>query len=65
MNFEDRDYLPTQKPWIQNSARLFVCGKAKDAKDAENLLEMLGLLSDTRAINSDSINDTVKTERSN
>lgn len=66
MQFEDRDYIAPLESSLSNNARLLVCSNAKDMKDAEMLLEMLGLLSDTRASDSDSINDPVTTpERSN
>lgn len=59
MHFEDRDYIAPLEPSLANDARLLVCSRANDMKDAEKLLQMLGLISDTRASDSDSINDPV------
>lgn len=53
------EYVPKSADWLIRDARLSVCDKAKDPKDAEKLLQMLGLISDTRASDSDSINDPV------
>lgn len=58
------DYLAKQDDWVRNKARLYICAMANDAQDAEMLLQTLGLLHDTRASDSDSINEPAPTERS-
>lgn len=51
------EYSPSQDDWVREHARHIVCGLAKDATDAQFLLESIGLLNDSGVSTSDSTNE--------
>jgi hypothetical protein len=51
------EYNPTQDDWVREYARHIVCGFATDSKDAQFLLEAIGLLNDSGVSTSNSTNE--------